>query len=459
MNQKSIIVASMVVAAAQSFAAQNLVVYATVGQVCAGSGASTVASLNSAFCGANGKVGFTGNLNPSDNFVFFDSSIVWKNSSSTFGVLAGAEGTMGVSDSGKFIYSPSVGGNDAVVGNLGSILKKTDPIPDQPTIFSSFNSRPQMSANGTAYWIGGYASTATGATVGRILMKQSPSGTVSSIFKTFDTVLGITLNSIGISFEFGISDNGNNYITVLKDGGAETVNDNLVINQSTAINEAVALGGGELSTTSAGPWRFPSINDSGRWATFSGTNLSSRVIFTDSGIKVRSLQVLDGVTLTNNDRGLDINNAGIVCHLWNAVASSALFIGHIDHLDASRLIAKSGDQIDTDGDFIADSTLNSIEGSSTIGPSITIDGANNVYARVKYQDNVTAVIKESVVRFTTKLGDIDRDGEVGSTDFDSVVAAYGTTPTDAGWVSHADQDFDGEIGASDFDIVVANFGN
>lgn len=459
MNQKSLIVTSLVVAAAHSFAAQNVVVYATVGQTCPGSGTSTVASLNSAFCGANGKVGFTGNLSPSDNFVFFDNSIIWKNSSSTFGVLSGAESTMGVSDSGKFIYSPSVDGNDAVVGNLGSILKKTDPIPDQPTIFSSFNSRPQMSANGTAYWVGGYTNTATGSTVGRILMKQSPSGTVTSIFKSFDTVLGISLNSIGIGFEFGISDNGNNYITVLKDGGAESVNDNLVINQTTAINEATALGGGELFTSGAGPWRFPSINDSGRWATFTGTNLSSRVIYTDSGIKLRTLQVLDGVTLTNSDRGLDINNAGIICHLWNAVSTSALFIGSIDHLDASRLIAKSGDQIDTNGDFIADATLTSIEGSSTIGPSLTIDGTNSVYARIKYVDNVNSTARESVVRFTTKLGDVDRDGEVGSNDFDTVVAAFGTTPTDTGWQSHADQDFDGEIGAGDFDIVVANFGN
>ncbi|MBN8690962.1 MAG: hypothetical protein J0L72_09275 [Armatimonadetes bacterium] len=48
-------------------------------------------------------------------------------------------------------------------------------------------------------------------------------------------------------------------------------------------------------------------------------------------------------------------------------------------------------------------------------------------------------------------GDIDQDGEVGSTDFDAVVAAFGNTGPE-------DCDNDGEVGASDFDIVVGNFG-
>lgn len=48
-------------------------------------------------------------------------------------------------------------------------------------------------------------------------------------------------------------------------------------------------------------------------------------------------------------------------------------------------------------------------------------------------------------------GDIDGDDEVGSTDFDMVVAQFG----DSG---PADIDGDGEVGSSDFDIVVSNFG-
>lgn len=48
-------------------------------------------------------------------------------------------------------------------------------------------------------------------------------------------------------------------------------------------------------------------------------------------------------------------------------------------------------------------------------------------------------------------GDVDQDGEVGSTDFDAVVGQFGNAGS-------ADCDNDGEVGASDFDIVVMNFG-
>jgi hypothetical protein len=48
-------------------------------------------------------------------------------------------------------------------------------------------------------------------------------------------------------------------------------------------------------------------------------------------------------------------------------------------------------------------------------------------------------------------GDIDQDGEVGPSDFETVVAQFGGAGT-------ADLDNDGEVGPSDFETVVANFG-
>lgn len=48
-------------------------------------------------------------------------------------------------------------------------------------------------------------------------------------------------------------------------------------------------------------------------------------------------------------------------------------------------------------------------------------------------------------------GDVDQDGEVGTSDFDAVVFQFGAPGA-------ADCDNDGEVGASDFDMVVANFG-
>lgn len=57
------------------------------------------------------------------------------------------------------------------------------------------------------------------------------------------------------------------------------------------------------------------------------------------------------------------------------------------------------------------------------------------------------------VNLTLINGDVDFDDEVGSTDFDTVVANFGNSAPDP-----ADIDNDGEVGSSDFDIVVFNYG-
>jgi hypothetical protein len=50
------------------------------------------------------------------------------------------------------------------------------------------------------------------------------------------------------------------------------------------------------------------------------------------------------------------------------------------------------------------------------------------------------------------------DNEVGPSDFEAVVNAFGLTSSDAGYDAGFDVDGDGEIGPSDFEIVVSNFG-
>jgi hypothetical protein len=56
------------------------------------------------------------------------------------------------------------------------------------------------------------------------------------------------------------------------------------------------------------------------------------------------------------------------------------------------------------------------------------------------------------------LGDTDGDNEVGPSDFETVVNAFGTTAGSPGWNPSADLDGDGEVGPSDFEILVSNFG-
>jgi len=75
------------------------------------------------------------------------------------------------------------------------------------------------------------------------------------------------------------------------------------------------------------------------------------------------------------------------------------------------------------------------KGGTFLSKTITFTGGSNITGQ----------------NASCKNGDIDQDGEVGSIDFDTVIAQFGDTGS-------ADCDNDGEVGASDFDIVVANFG-
>jgi hypothetical protein len=55
--------------------------------------------------------------------------------------------------------------------------------------------------------------------------------------------------------------------------------------------------------------------------------------------------------------------------------------------------------------------------------------------------------------------DIDADGEIGPSDFQRVVSAFGTSAGDPLWDQFADVDKDGEVGPSDFQEVVIRFGD
>ena len=74
-----------------------------------GAGASTVASLNTAFTTKTGHCGFTGLLTPTDGFVFFNNRIIWRNSLSADPVLTGIEGTSGVGNGGTDHWTLNTG--------------------------------------------------------------------------------------------------------------------------------------------------------------------------------------------------------------------------------------------------------------------------------------------------------------------------------------------------------------
>jgi hypothetical protein len=107
-------------------------------------------------------------------------------------------------------------------------------------------------------------------------------------------------------------------------------------------------------------------------------------------------------------------------------------------------------------------TMNIVSGAYSIPTNARGSFTLRVKPNLWLQEKVTPVTitsaGASVNLLIEGLGDIDGDNEVGPSDFEAVVNAFGTTSGLPGWNPSADLDGDGEVGPSDFETLVANFG-
>src|SRR5690606_320035 len=181
-------------------------------------GPSTVTALNTPFTDGAGRISFLGTLADGQRFVWWDTSAVFFSNDALPFVLTGGESTMGASDTGQFIYSPSVDGEDAVYTNGGPLLVGGQPIPSLPGRYSTFNSRPIMLSCRTAHLSGGSVATPVWSSSNRHLLRATDpadSSTISVVFSGGDVIEGKTIDPTASNFDFWISDDGSHHIHVL----------------------------------------------------------------------------------------------------------------------------------------------------------------------------------------------------------------------------------------------------
>lgn len=349
-------------------------------------GPSTVSSLNTPFTDGNGKVGFVGALADNQRFIWWDTGPVFFSNDALPDVLSGGEGSMGVSNTGNFNYSPSVNGNDAVYTKYGVLLQRGDPIPPLPGLFSSFNSRPAMLPNGTAYWVGGSTPTQGSSTsTNRHLLKCVDPSNPSSITRVLgggDVIEGKTIKTSASNFDFWISDNDAHHIHVL--------------DMDVTLNEHIYLDGGFVAQE-GGP-----TGQGDNWSSFDivGVNNSGNYIFTgdtdgavatdefvayNGEIKVREGDTLDGHTLLSGYalRAASINNLDQVAHMWGSGTDEHLFFGYGPNLGDSVQLLQTGDLIDVNGDGIGDFQVTDFQASTVIGPGLSLAEDGWVYIETK----------------------------------------------------------------------------
>ncbi len=453
-------------------------VVAAEGQVPPGGDGSAFTSLNPPYTDSLGNVGFVGILASGDRIIWHTDGGVWLNSDALpEHTLTGAEGTMGISDAGGFIYSPSADGGDAVYTHEGLLLRDDDPAPSMPGFWATFNSRPRMTPNGVAWWVAGISSVKGGSTQGRVLYVNADPANPSSASPAISTfneyeVDGemYTPTNSGIGFAYDMSDDSQHFINVLTLGGLPSgSNDFILVNLSLPHREGELTGEDEVTVWSS--FRGTSINNSGEYtfggATAGGDTATQEFLAYNGEIIVRRGDTLDGVLLEDNwaTRWTSINNLGQIAHLWEggfgSSASGTLFVtlDPDDVAGSTIAIASIGDGVDTTGDSIPDATLVDFSASASVAPGLDFSDHPWVYVEVDLEDLTTEEEYEAILRVSFDVGescaaDLTGDESVGVPDLLALLAEWGECPG-----CPADLTGDDTVGVPDLLALLAAWGD
>lgn len=399
-----------------------------------GGGSDTISSLNNPFTNGNGQVGFTGvltNGTNTDNFVWYDTAVVWRNSAAAPTVLTGAEATMGIGDLGEFIYSPSTDGMDSVWTSQGLLLKKGDPAPGFAAgTNNTFNSRPTMLPDGTAVWVAGFDDTGGTTTQGRAFYRSVDlvPGNIQLVMRSDDLIGAYAIDrSSGIGFDYMVSDSGDYHIQ------------ELILDTGSANNDDVVALNGTLIARESDPapengnWdNFDRmvVNDSGHYA-FSGDTdgdiNTDEFICYDGSIVIREGDTIGGVELVGGStlNVMSINNENNLIHEWliDGVETLLYTCSPMNAAVTSYKILATGDTVDLDGDMGPDATVTALNatGSASFGYWLAENGY--LFAEVDLDYGGGAV--EAIIRIPLPVcepgpclntGDVDLNGTLTAGD-------------------------------------------
>jgi len=381
----------------------------------------------------------------------------------------------------QFAYAPSeaVGSVPTNIGNVVTnsnavVFRNGDAMPGRPGNFILNCFRNQIMTDGSiatlALWGLNPALVATANVAGRDIIVKPASGAAVKVFGSGDVLDSATASTVFSDYDF--SNNGVNKIFGALVTGATSTTDGRVFKMvgstiTVLAREGSATGGGD----NWGFFNFPGTNNGGTtvWTgTTSNVNLNQRQALTiDGSIVVRGSDTLDnlalstvtaGVTTATVARAAFITDNGFVAHIWGDAAKFALFVGNKDAILESRLILKNGDRIDTDGDYTADATIDTIEGGSTGGLMLGMSDNLTIALRARYTTDIDSIQKQGILSIPISLpADANRDGFRGFDDFDILSTSFNSSPGDSNWEADADFNFDGFVGFDDFDILSANF--
>lgn len=387
---KMLAAAAVAAMAVPALAATPANLISIVGQPLPGSGGLNVTGLNTAYVAGNGKVGFVGTLSDTARFVYFENQIIFRSTDVVGISLTGAEGTMGVGNLGEFAYSPSIDGADGIWTQVGKLARGTDPAPDMPGMFHTFGSRPRMTADGTAYWVGGITNVpGSSTTQQRVFWKGTTTGgppALGAILVGGQAIAGETLTNTGIEFPYSVSDNNQHLINRVTFSGS-TATDAAVVLNGTSV---VAREGFPTHPGASFNWqgfRFVGVNNSGNWIVYgddNGPTTSDDILVYNGDVVARQGNSLAGVTLGTTIDAAAINNLNQIIQIWDLTSGTdeGLFFGNANDVGSSILLLRTGDELDVTGNGVADYVLTDFNASATITDPLAFGDDGLVYLDV-----------------------------------------------------------------------------
>jgi hypothetical protein len=421
---------------------------AAVGLPTAGSQGQPVMTLNDPYLTRDGRIAFTGAV-MAGAFVWVDGGIVWKNADGLPAVLTGAEGTMGVSDSLDWIYSPSTDGDDSVWVDGALFLKETDPAPDFPGQFISFTSRPQMNADGTPTFVAGITATQGSGAQFRALYKG-----LDKVLAGGDTVSGETLVTAGTSvgFNYDFSTLGINYICRGLISAPAASNDVVIANGAIVARESQPTPDGD-NWQNFGDMKTNELGDIAFGGDTDGPVAGDGFLAFNDEIAVREGQTLAGFTLTGSPSAVGLNDLRQLGAIWTATKGEILFVITPGPAGPqAEVLLKTGDPVDLNGDGVADGLISDFNASQGVAPGLDLPRQCRVCANVDVTpfaggDPVVAIVCAPLPAAPGRA-DLDGDGDVDAADLAVLLAGWGGPGI-------ADLTCDGIVNAADLTVLLS----
>ena len=321
---------------------------------------------------ANGFGGFSFTLTAGDT----STSVVWGSFDGSPGAplaiegpagdldVTGFESFFGMSDTSDIFYGTTSNdttnmttGLDGVFLNDILILNEDEAVASVPGTFSTFNSRPGVTANGIPYWVGGVTFKKNGGTDARVLFAGSDA---DALIMSGDSIVGVpeSVSDAGIDFDVRMSDCGSNYIMAsLLDGGDDVVHvngealtvDGALIRTGVLIPDSVGGVGDNFDN-----FDFLGVGENGNYMVTGdsdGDTSMDEFIMMNGQIILREGDLIGNAELSGAIEGAFMNDDGDWSAIWDADIDGVNLEVLIFN---NQIILAEGDLVDWNGDGIID---------------------------------------------------------------------------------------------------------